>query len=171
MKILIIYSSAWGVSRQCAEMLAGQLGDNLDITVCDVKNAPPSPKGFDVAVIGGSIRMSKINKKLKAYLKTHANTLSQMHTALFLCCGLSENFDDYVAIQFPTSVIPDLGIHFFGGELKPEKLKGVDKMLVKMMRSSILGDDFEAPDPTLSPLPEILPENISRLADSIRALS
>ena len=94
-----------------------------------------------------------------------------MNTALFMCCGLSENFDDYVALQFPTSVIPSLGIHYFGGELKPEKLKGFDRIAVKMMRSSILGNDFESPDPTVSPLPEILPEAISRLAESIRKIS
>ena len=73
-------------------------------------------------------------------------------------------------MNFPKSIIPTLGIHCFGGELKPEKLKGFDKFIVKMVRTSILDEDFESPDPTRSPLPEIVPENIWRLADTIRAL-
>ena len=170
MKILIVYSSVWGVSKQCAQMLADMLCDKHEVSVFSIENAP-SPAGFDVAVVGGSVRMGRLNRQLRSYLKNNAEALSGMNTALFMCCGLSENFDDYVALQFPTSVIPSLGIHYFGGELKPEKLKGFDRIAVKMMRSSILGNDFEAPDPSISPLPEILPETISRLAESIRKIS
>ena len=171
MKILIIYATSGGVSRKCAEILRDKfLSDAFEVTLCDIHDTPPPPDGFDVAVIGGSIRMGKINKKLRHYLKTHVSTLNDRHTALFLCCGYTENFDDYVALNFPQSIVPTLGIHCFGGELKPEKLKGFDKFIVKMVRASILDEDFENPDPTRSPLPEIVPENIWRLADNIRAL-
>ena len=170
MKVLIIYSTGTGVSRYCCELLRDKLDGSMDITLCDVKDGAPTPEGFDVAVVGGSVRMGKLNKKLKAYLKANANMLSDINTALFLCCGLTEEFDDYVAHLIPKTVIPSLGIHCFGGELKPKKLKGFDKLVVKMMRSSIVGEDFENSNPTGSPLPEIVPENISRLADSIRAL-
>ena len=170
MKILIAYSSVWGVSKSCARMLADKLSDKHQVSLHSIENAP-SPKGFDVAVIGGSVRMGRLSRPLRAYLNENAEALSDIDTALFMCCGLSENFDDYVALQFPTSVVPSLGIHFFGGELKPEKLKGFDRLVVKVMRSSILGNDFEAPDPSISPLPEILPETISRLAERIRNIS
>ncbi len=171
MKILIIYATSGGASRMCAEILRDKFSsDAFEVTLCDIHDNPPPPDGFDVAVIGGSIRMGKINKKLKHYLKTHVDTLNKLHTALFLCCGYTENFDDYVSLNFPKSIIPTLGIHCFGGELKPEKLKGFDKFIVKMVRTSILDEDFESPDPTRSPLPEIVPENIWRLADTIRAL-
>ena len=65
MKILIIYSTKWGVSKACAQMLADRLTPSFDITVCDIQDTPPSPEAFEVAVIGGSIRMGKLNKKLK----------------------------------------------------------------------------------------------------------
>ncbi len=170
MRILIIYASSGGASKECGEILKSKLtSDAFDITICDIQDNPPSPESFDVAVIGGSIRMGKINKKLKKYLQSNSQTLCKIHTALFLCCGYTENFDDYVAMNFPKTIIPTLGIHCFGGELKPEKYKGFDKFIVKMVRSSILNEDFEHPDPTKSPLPEIVPENIWRLADTIRA--
>lgn len=171
MRVLVIYATSGGVSRVCAEMLKERLDcDAIRVTLCDIHHTPPSPEGFDVAVIGGSIRMGRINKRLKNYLRTHEATLGKLQTALFLCCGYTENFDDYVALNFPKSIVPSLGIHCFGGELKPEKLHGFDKFIVKMVRASILDEDFESPDPTKSPLPEIVPENIYRLADAIRAL-
>lgn len=170
MKVLIIYSTKGGVSRQCAEMLADKLYSSMEVSLYDIKNDPPSPEGFDVAVIGGSIRMGRLNKKLKSYIRDNADLLSHMNTAIYLCCGFTESFDDYVTIQIPKSVTASLGIHCFGGELKPEKLRGLDKLIVKMVRSSLKTEDIDFPDENRSPLPEIVPENIYRLADKIHAL-
>lgn len=170
MKVLIIYATRGGVSRTCAEILEKHLEGTFEVSVYDIEDTPPSPEGFDVAIIGGSVRMAKINKRLKSYLREHATALTDMHTALFLCCGFPESFDDYVSMQIPKSVIPSLGIHYFGGELKPQKLKGLDKLMVKMIRSEITGADFEAPEHERPPLPEIVPEEIARLADRIREL-
>ena len=170
MKLLIVYSTNYGVSRKCAEMIAERLDSKMEVCVYDINDNPPSPEGFDAAVVGGSIRMLRINKKLRAYLKQYSEKLSNIPTALFLCCGFSENFDDYVPMVFPKTLKASLGIHCFGGELKPEKLKGFDKFVVRMVRASILDEDFESPDPNASPLPEIVPENIWRLSDSIKAL-
>ena len=64
-----------------------------------------------------------------------------------------------------------LGAHCFGGELKPEKLKGFDKFAVRMMRSRLKSQDFEERDDDHLPIPEILPEAIDRLCDNIRKLS
>ncbi len=170
MKLLVIYSTKNGVSRRCAQMLCDRLDSSFEITLCSISDAPPSPEGFDVAVIGGSIRMSRLDKRLRSYLRTHAQKLNNIHCAIFICCGFSDSFDDYVHFQVPKNLIPSLGIHYFGGELKPDKLKGIDKLMVKAIRSEIIGTDFESPNPNASPLPEIVPENIWRLAEKIRSL-
>ncbi len=169
-KALIIYSTRGGVSRECAEILRDKIIKSLEVSLFDIEDNPPAPNNFDIAVIGGSIRMAKLNKKLKKYLKQHAIALNEKHTALFLCCGFPESFDNYVAKQFPKNIIPSLGIYCFGGELKPKKLKGMDKLIVKMIRSEITGADFEVSDSSQPPLPEIVPENIYRLADKIRSV-
>ena len=170
MKVIIIYASRGGVSKRCAEILRDKINSSFEVSVFDIENAPPSPDSFDVVVIGGSVRMARINKKLKKYLREHAQILNKKHTALFLCCGFPEYFDTYVAKQFPKSIIPSLGIHCFGGELKPKDLKGIDKLIVKMLREDIQGADYEAYDALHSPLPEIVPENIYRLSDKMRQL-
>lgn len=170
MKTLIIYSTKGGVSRQCAEMLADKLSPSIEVDIYDIQDNPPSPEDFDVAVIGGSIRMGALNKKLRAYLKANASALSNMPTAIFMCCGFTESFDDYVKMQISPSITASLGVHCFGGELKPEKLKGLDKLIVRIVRSSLKTEDADFPNEDRSPLPEIVPENIYRLADKIREL-
>ena len=170
MKVLVIYSTKGGVSRRCAEMLEERLSAFSTVSVFDIKNGAPSPDGYDVAIIGGSIRIGRINKALRAYLKANADKLNAIDTALFMCCGFTENFDDYVKMNFTKKIIPSLGIHCFGGELKPEKLKGLDKFIVKRVRATMKYEEFDDPDPKASPLPEIVPENIWRLCDAIREL-
>ena len=59
-------------------------------------------------------------------------------------------------------------MHHFGGELKPDKLRGFDKLVVRSMRKSIREADFEDDDLLDLSLPEIIPENIKLLADLIK---
>ena len=171
MKILILYASKNGVTKQCAKMLADILNKRHQVTLCSAKEEKlPSPAGFDVAAIGSSVRMGGINKKIKKYLKENAEGLSKINTAVFLCCGNAESFEEYCALSIPKKLEVRLGKHYFGGELKPEKLKGLDKLIVKMVRGSIKTKNFENSQLDQIALPEIIPENIIRLADSIRDL-
>ena len=95
MKILIVYATKGGASREAAEMLASRIGSRASVSVFDINDRPPSPSEFDVAVIGGSIRMGRLNKKLKQYIREHTEKLSSMPCAVFICCGISKDFDDY----------------------------------------------------------------------------
>ena len=171
-KILILYATKNGATRECAEMLTEKLEKKHDVTVVSVREADtlPSPKDFDVAIIGSSVRMGAINKRIRKYIKANVDALSQMHTAVFLCCGNADNFDEYVALSLPKRLELSLGAHYFGGEMKPEKLHGIDKLIIKMVRSSIHDKNFENSSLDQIPLPELLPENIERLCDAIRDL-
>ena len=87
-----------------------------------------------IRVLGGSVRMTKINKKLKKYLKEHLDAISNMPSAFFFCCGIIRDFEDYKATELPPKIHFSLGVECFGGELKPDKLKGFDKFIVRTMR-------------------------------------
>ena len=100
-----------------------------------------------------------------------AEILSKMPSAFFLCCGFPSASEDYIEMQIPKELTLSLGAHCFGGELKPAKLKGFDKLIVRLMRSNLKSQDFEESDDDHLPIPEILPESIDRLCDNIRKLS
>lgn len=170
MKILIIYASKNGVAKKAAEHLSHELSQSNEISLYDINDTPPSPEGFDVIVLGGSIRMTKLNKKLKKYLKKHLDAISNMPSAFFICCGIIRDFEDYKTTELPTKISFSLGVQCFGGELKPDKLHGFDKLLVKIMRQSILTQDSDLAHSSDLDLPEFMPENISALAERIRRL-
>ena len=171
MNILIVYATYGGVTRRCAEMLAAHLEEHHRVTLADARKEDiPAPDGFDVVILGSAIRMENMNKKIKKYVKSNLDTLNEMPCAVYFCCGLTKLFGEYSETLLPRAFAPSLGFHLFGGELKPDKLSGIDKLAVMLMRSSIRSQDFEEDDSDHHDLPEIIPENIALLAKDIRAL-
>ena len=170
MKTLIIYASKNGASAEACEMLRGKLSSFSEVDVCDVHSSSPSPDGYDVLVVGGSIRMNKLDKTLKKYISANAKKLSSMPSAAFICCGLTDDFDDYVTTEIPRNAKFSLGVHCFGGQLKPERAKGIDKPIVFMMRQSILSQDPDKSDGERRELPELFPDTIYALAEKIKQL-
>lgn len=170
MKLLIVYATKNGVSKRACEMLAEKLASYATVELYDVKNDPPSPDGYDACVVGGSIRMTKLSKKLKAYMRANAKTLSNMPSAAFICCGLTNDFEDYVVTEIPKDIKFSLGVHCFGGELKTDRVRGMDKILTYFMRQSILTQDPDKSNRDMIELPEIFPDTIHALAERIRRL-
>ena len=166
MKVLIAYSSKQGTTKKCADMLASKLG-SAEVELLDInESVPASPENYDVVVLGSSVRFGAVSKNLKRYIKAHKSALNNMPSAVFLCCGYPDRFDEYVKDQFAKNFKPTYDFHCFGGELKPKQTKGFDRIIVAMARRSIVEHDFEDSSYEGS-LPEILPESISILADTI----
>ncbi len=166
-KILIAYSSKHGTTRKCAAILADSLRASNEVVLCDAREGDiPTAEGFDAVILGSSVRMGSVFKKIKLYIRENIEKLNAMPCAVFLCCGFPDEFDEYVDTQFSKKFSPSYGFHCFGGELKPKNTKGVERMIVKMIRNSITQHDFEDSN-YQGMLPEIIPEHITLLADRI----
>ena len=171
MNILIVYASKNGVAKRCAEMLANDLAEYHTATLVDCrKENIPKPDEFDAVVIGSSVRMENIDRRIRKYARDNLEILNSMPCAVYLCCGFTRLFNEYADALFPRRFVPSLGAHLFGGELKTEKLRGFDKIVVALIRNSIQTQDFEEDDSDHHDLPEIIPENISLLATEINNL-
>ena len=168
MKLLIAYTSKNGVAKRCAEMLAQNLPAPVEYDIVDLSVSTPELCSYDAAVLGGSIRFGKFSKKLKRFLKDNKGALSSLPTAVYICCGLPHRYDEYAEIVLPRGFEPSLGVYHFGGELKPDKLRGFDKLVVKNLRTSITMADFEDNKTHDLSLPEIIPENIKLVAEELK---
>lgn len=168
MRILIAYTSKSGTSEKCAQMLSEGLRMPESITLVDAnKESIPDPCGFDAVILGSSVRWARISKPIKAYIKEHKAALNEMLCGVFLCCGIPDEFDDYVKEQLPRDFYASLGVSYFGGELNPGALSGLDKLIVKAMRREIVEHDFE--DGLFSDsLPSLQPEHILSFAERTR---
>lgn len=167
MKILILYSTKNGTTAECAKMLCDKLSGSNEVTLTDIKaEGDHAPDAFDVVILGSSVRMGRISKKMKKYIKENLEMLNTKKCAAFLCCGFPDEFEEYVRSELPATLSLCYGAHCFGGELKPKKLRGLDRLIVGVMRRSIVEHDFEDGN-YKGLLPEIIPEHISMLADKI----
>ena len=167
MKILIAYTSRTGTVTKCVEMLTEMLRARCEVELCDMSVGTPNSLGnYDAVVIGSSVRMGRISKQIKSYVKSNLDVLNNMPCAFFLCCGLPDDFDDYIDINLPRDFAPSHGKYCFGGELKPKNAKGFDRFIISAMRRSIREHDFEDGNYDGS-LPEIIPENIEALANRL----
>ena len=167
MKILIAYMSKHGTTQKCVEMLREKLMGSCEVDCVNLKQESVSSlASYDVILVGSSVRFACISKATKRFLKQNIELLQKKKCGIFLCCGYPDNFNDYVQENIPKQLIPSLGIHCFGGEMKPKQVKGIDKLIIRGMRNAIVEHDFEESFYE-GMLPEILPETIELLADSI----
>lgn len=166
MRILIAYAGKTGGSGEMCRLLASLL-PNHEVVVSDLTQTPVSPTDFDYVVFGGAVRMGKLHRAARSYIKAHAAVLEKTPHTLFLCCAFADQFENYVDMLFPKGLLEtaDEAV-YFGGELNVSRQRGLDKLLVRMIRSSIIeSEDDEAM------LPGLLPEHVRMLADRLRPLS
>src|SRR5665648_535004 len=158
MKTLIIYASTYGYTKECVEKLKELIDGEVIIT--DIKKDDvPSSDEFDNIIIGGSIYMGQIHKKLKEYCTANLNLLLNKKIALFLCCGLPENFDETIKNCFPTELLEAaIAKECFGGELRTEKMRIEHKMISGLMQRA---------STPVTPETMSLPETMTKLAARI----
>ena len=162
MKILIAYASKSGTAKAAAELLATHL-KNHEVTVTDLEKNDPVLGDFDYIVLGGPIRMGKAHKALRRFLKGRERELCDMPHTLFLCCGIPEQFENYLERTYSAALLESAEeAVYFGGELDVAKQRGFDRWVARMIRNAIRdSEDDEAG------LPGLLPEHVRMLADRL----
>ena len=163
MKLLIAYASKSGCAREMAAMLGEQLPRH-EVTLCDLAAEQPDPTAFDYVVVGGSIRMNRAHKALRKYLDKYEKELVSVPHTLFLCCAFFEQLDHYFGVAFSHELRESAEeMLYFGGDLTLSRQRGLDKLLARMIRNSILESEDED-----NVLPTLLPEHVRTLADRLR---
>jgi menaquinone-dependent protoporphyrinogen oxidase len=162
-KILIAYAGKSGTSQKAAELLASEVKRH-DCEVADLTKTTPVLGDFDYIVLGGSIRFGKAHRALRAFLTANEKALCEMPHTLFLCCGIPEQFENYLIRTYSKDLLDSAEeALYFGGELNVANQKGFDKLVARMIRNSIEeNEDDEAG------LPGFLPEHVRLLADRLR---
>lgn len=162
MKTLIVFSSTYGFTKECVEELKSKLKG--EVTAVEVaKGNIPSPSEYDKIIIGSSIYMGQVNKKVKEFCLTNSSLLTKKQLGFFVCCGMPENFDTVIANAFPQELLQVAASkECFGGELRISKMKFLHKMITGMMK--------KATEKEGKPEPAKIPESISRMAQVMNAL-
>lgn len=159
MKTLIVYASKYGFTADCAQALSARLDG--DFATVDVgKAAMPDLGAFDTVILGGPIYMGRIPKPLGAVIQTNLAGLLSRRLALFLTCGLPDQYEQSLKAAFPAELIDKaVSTQCFGGELRTDRMKGVDRMISGMMSKTEKGKE--------QGMPAARPDAIERLAEEV----
>jgi menaquinone-dependent protoporphyrinogen oxidase len=110
-KILIVYDSGYGATKDAAETIATTLtekGFNVDLHIDSMEELD----GYDAAIIGSPIRLGRCSPKIKKFLKKHYTALSSMQVAFFFTCmsvtndELEQDLSIYIDPSFSDSKKP-----------------------------------------------------------------
>lgn len=172
MKILIAYHTKTGTTARCADMLREHF-DRHDTTVADLARDAVDLDAYDTVILGAPVRMGRIDRRMRTFWQVNAARLADKNRAFFVCCGSMQDAPDIMARDIPAVLMQDsAGAAAVGGELLVSAQHGAAaKVLVWLMRRSIknkqLDDDIDDEDKPR--FPAIMPDQIARLADAVKA--
>ena len=168
MKLLIAYATKTGTTLDCAELLKQQFKGH-EVVLADLQGEMPLVSEFDAVVIGSHVRMGKVHKRVKQFAAECEKTLGDRKLGLYLCCCFADAAEDYFKKNFSESLlsrsVANIG---FGGEVRMERQKGLDKLVMKIVISAIKANDQSEDREIDIPMPSVIPENIRRMADAIK---
>ena len=132
MKTLIVYMTSHG----CAEKAAGIIHDLLPEEVASVNlendEVPPLDQ-FDLVIIGGSIRIGKIQKRIRKFCEKNLDQLLQKRIGLYICCMYEDSkAREQLKKNYPEQLLNHAnGTGIFGGELDFDKMNAFERMIIK----------------------------------------
>lgn len=132
MKSLILYTSSHGTTEKAALLLKENLKGGADVINLK-KNPRLDISGYDLIVIGSSVHIGNIPKRMKDFIEKNLDVLKSKKLGLFLCC-MKEN--DEAKEQFETAFSKELreasiSNGLFGGEFLFEKMNFLQRAIVK----------------------------------------
>lgn len=132
MKAIIIYSTKYGSTGRCAELLGKTLGGGT--VVHDISKAPvPDLSTFDTVIIGSPVYVGKIKKEVAAFCDTNSDALKEKAVGLFIL-GIMKNGLDELASAFPKGLVDNSKAKAaFGGQLDYDRMSLPDKLVTKMI--------------------------------------
>jgi len=132
MNTLIVYITRHGCTEKCALKIKDMLPGQVKLVNLK-KNRSVDMSNYDTVIIGGSIHMGKVQKKVNNFVFQNAEILKNKKLGLFLCCmETGENADT----QFNNAFPEDLRDHaattgLFGGEFNFEKMNFIERGMIK----------------------------------------
>jgi menaquinone-dependent protoporphyrinogen oxidase len=157
MKILIAFATRYGTTEKCAGMLGGILKEKgHDVDIADLsKNKRIDPGGYDIAVVGGSFMMFRMNSIVKKFTNRNLKKLQGMKTGVFMC-GAEEEWEKEIKKGFPEELLQSAAAKgYFGFEMLWDRMAPFFR--------NMLQKEYK----TTEDVSRIKEENIKKFADEL----
>lgn len=132
MNTLILYASKYGCAKDCATTIKNRLSGNVDVIHIQKQNIEVNLDQYDTIIIGSSIYIGTVPKKLKQFCEDNSSKLIKKNLGIYLCCGSTDKCEEYLLANFPEVFVKAAkSVKAFGGEARLEKMKFMDKLIIK----------------------------------------
>lgn len=142
MNTVIIYSSKYGTTKDCAKYLKSKMSGSavlFNIDKSDIKELDLESCG--TVILGSSIYIGSVSKKLRGFCNSSLELLRKKKVGIFICCGFVNQGKEYLLANFPSDLLSHaISVKVFGGEVRPEKMKAVDRLIMKAAAKGKLED-------------------------------
>ena len=157
MRIAIVYATRGGTTRECASLLKKEFNNSHDVTLAELGRDSIDLENYDFIAVGFSIRMGKPLPLARSFLRDNAQALKNKRVGYFILCGFVDCFEEYAEKSIPAYLREQAeAISCFGGSLDPLRFKGLDRLVVKMVRADILGGGVNADQRSDMSIPTIM---------------
>ncbi|MEI6822199.1 MAG: flavodoxin domain-containing protein [Bacteroidota bacterium] len=132
MKTLILYITKHGCTEKIANMLKARIGE--DVYIRNLKNDYSIDLNlYDNVIIGSSIHMGKIPRRMKKFCKENAGMLLNKRLGLYISCMFEGDVASKQLADAYPQILKDASIafDFLGGEFNFKKMNFIDKLMVK----------------------------------------
>ncbi len=132
MENLIVFMSKHGTTRKVALQLQQKLGKEKTHVVDLAKGSVTNLSDYETIIVGGSIHMGQIQKKVKQFCEKHEEELCQKRLGLFICFMAKEEGKK----EFDMAYSEQLRAHalakgLFGGELLIDQMNLIERFMIK----------------------------------------
>ena len=132
MKTLIVYASKYGCAADCALYLKKNIPGETVLLDINKHNNCIQLDEFDTVIIGGSIYVGKVSKKLRTFCEKNCNVMVKKNIGIFICGALAAHEDEYFSANFPKEMTDHArSKKMFGSEARLDKLSTFDKLIIK----------------------------------------
>jgi len=132
MSTLIVYMSRHSTTEKVAEMIKrGLKDDEIDIVNLGKTKIPDLSK-YSKVIVGGSIHMGVIQKKIRRFCDENLDQLLNKKTGLFICYMDVTKGEEEFQSNYPQELQDKAIAHgLLGGEFLLEKMNFFERMIVK----------------------------------------
>jgi len=131
MKILIVYATKYGATKEIVGKLEGYLEG--DVTTCNIDDKPTiKPKDYDCVIIGSPVVAGAIKKGIKEFAQNNVKELQEKKVGIFVSGLAEDGMSDYLRNNFPKELLATAKEKaFLGGIYDPQKCNFFARMILK----------------------------------------
>lgn len=138
MKTILIYATKYGCAAETAQRIKAELDREIEFVNIMTDNVP-SLDHYDTVILGGSIYMGRVQKKLSAYMNGQMEHLLNKKIGLFLCAGEPDEAARSRELQnaFPEALYRHAAAKdVLGYAFNFEKMHFLDKLIMRKIKGN-----------------------------------